>query len=132
MIQAAGDAYFNRFDNINVTVPWGTPCARLEGGAYTGSQNLFAETCDLGLPSTTKVTNRRYVIDETMGAVDIFPGFPGLDRSQGQAPMPDSHVFRVEGGKIKYINTVSSCVEAGCGLNETGPPSTWSENCKFK
>jgi hypothetical protein len=122
VIQAAGDAYFNRFDNVNVTVPWGTPCARLEGGAYTGAQNLSAETCDLGLPSTTKVTNRRYVIDETMGAVDIFLGFPGLDRSQGETPMPDSHLFRVQAGKIKYIHTVSSCVEAGCGLNGTGPP----------
>jgi hypothetical protein len=37
--------------------------------------------------------------------------------------MPDSHVFRVEGGKIRYIHTVSSCVEAGCGLNGTGIPS---------
>ena len=119
VIQAAGDAYFNRFDNINVTVPYGTPCARLEGGAYTGQQNLTGNTCNLGLPSTVKVTNRRYVVDETMGAVSIFLGFPGLDRSQGQTPMPDGHVFRVEGGKIRYIHTVSSCVQAGCGLNVT-------------
>jgi hypothetical protein len=122
VIQAAGDAYFNRFDNVNITVPWGTPCARLEGGAYTGANNLTGETCDLGLPSTTKVTNRRYIIDEVMRAVDIFLGFPGLDRSQGDTPMPDSHLFRVEGGKIKYIHTVSSCVEARCGLNGTEPP----------
>lgn len=122
VIQAAGDAYFNRFGNANVTVPWGTPCARLEGGAYTGANNLTGETCDLGLPSTIKVTNRRYVIDEVMGAVDIFLGFPGLDRSQGETPMPDSHFFRVEGGKIRYIHTVSTCVEAGCGMNGTGPP----------
>lgn len=32
VIQAAGDAYFDRFGNANVTVPFGTPCARLEGG----------------------------------------------------------------------------------------------------
>ncbi|PMD38497.1 hypothetical protein L207DRAFT_492333 [Hyaloscypha variabilis F] len=122
VIQTAGDAYFNRFGNVNITVPWDTPCARLEGGAYTGANNLTGETCDLGLPSTTVVTNRRFVIDETLGAVDIFLGFPGLDRSQGDKPMPDSHLFRVEGGKIRYIHTVSSCVEAGCGLNRTGPP----------
>ncbi|KUJ13430.1 uncharacterized protein LY89DRAFT_754174 [Mollisia scopiformis] len=123
VIQAAGDAYFDRFDNINVTVPFGTPCARLEGGAYTGANNLTANTCYLGLPSTTKVTNRRYIVDETMGVVSMFLGFPGLDRSQGMAPMPDGHTFRVEGGKIKYIHTVSSCVQAGCGVNGTGPPS---------
>jgi hypothetical protein len=123
VIQAAGDAYFDRFDNASINVPFGTPCARLEGGAYTGTNNLTGNTCNLGLPSTTKVTNRRYVVDEVMGTVDMFLGFPGLDRSQGDKPMPDSHVFRVEGGKIRYIHTVSSCVEAGCGLNGTGIPS---------
>lgn len=35
-IQAAGDAYCDLFNDKNVKVPWGTPCARLEGGAYTG------------------------------------------------------------------------------------------------
>ncbi|RDL33868.1 Uncharacterized protein BP5553_08236 [Venustampulla echinocandica] len=124
VIKAAGDAYFDRFDNASVVVPFGTPCARLEGGAYTGRANSTENTCNLGLPSTIKVTNPRYVVDEEMGVVDIFLGFPGLDRSQGQDPMPDSHVFRVEGGKIRYIHTVSSCVNAGCGLNGTGPPSS--------
>jgi len=123
VIQAAGDAYFNRFNNVSVNVPFGTPCARLEGGAYTGRGNLTANSCTIGgLPSTIKVTNRRYVVDEEMGVVVIFLGFPGLDRTRGQEPMPDSHMFRVEGGKIKYIHTVSACVTAGCGMNGTGPP----------
>lgn len=121
-VKAAGDAYFDRFANASVAVPWGTPCARLEGGASTGGSNRNANTCSLGLPSTIHVTNRRYVVDEVMGAVDIFVGFPGLDRSQGQKPMPDSHFFRVEGGKIRSIHTVSSCVEAGCGLGGAGVP----------
>lgn len=123
VIQAAGDAYFNRFNNTAVVVPWGTPCARLEGGAYTGSGRLDQNTCDLGLPSSIVVTDRRYVVDEEMGTVDIFLGFPGLDRSQPQTPMPDSHFFRVEGGQIRYIHTVSSCVSDGCGLNGMGPPT---------
>ena len=120
VIQAAGDAYFDRFANINVTVPFGTPCARLEGGAYTGGRNLTGNTCNLGLPSTIKVTNRRYVVDQDMGSVVIYVGFPGLDRTQGQNPAPDSHLFRVEGGKIRYIHTLSSCVTPGCG--SSGPP----------
>lgn len=122
VIQAAGDAYFDRFANINASVPYGTPCARLEGGAYTGGRNLTANTCNLGLPSTIKVTDRRYIVDEEYGVVDIFLGFPGLDRSVADQPMPDSHMFRVEAGKIRYIHTVSSCVHAGCGMGATGGP----------
>lgn len=81
-IQAAGDAYFDRFGNVNVTVPFGvfglsswlyimlmickgTPCARLEGGAYTDTQRTNTSTCHLGLPSSIKVVNRRYVVDGT-------------------------------------------------------------------
>jgi len=124
VIQAAGDAYFNRFDDTSVTVPFGTPCARLEGGAYTDARGSGNNTCGLGLPSSTKVTDRRYVVDEEAGAVAIFLGFPGLDRSVPDEAMPDSHFFRVEGGRIRYIHTVSTCVHAGCGLNGAGiPPS---------
>jgi len=122
VIQAAGDAYFDRFQNVSVDVPFGNPCARLEGGAYTGAGRLDQNSCNLGgLPSTIVVSNRRYVVDEEIGVVDIYLGFPGLDRTQGQNPMPDSHAFRVEEGKIRYIHTVSSCVTAGCGMNGTGP-----------
>ncbi|OAA65368.1 hypothetical protein SPI_02155 [Niveomyces insectorum RCEF 264] len=120
VIKAAGDAYFDRFDNASVVVPMGTPCARLEGGAYTGRGNLTANTCDIGgFPDNIKVTNRRYIIDEVEGVVDIFEGFPGLDRSVPTTPAPDSHLFRVENGKLRYIHTVSHCINAGCGMNGT-------------
>lgn len=120
IIQAAGDAYFNRFNNASVVIPLATPCARLEGGAYTGRGNLSANTCDIGgFPSTIEVTNRRYIIDEEQGVVDIFEGFPGLDRTFPKVPAPDSHLFRVEGGKIKYCHTVSHCFTPDCGLNGT-------------
>ncbi|ORY19244.1 hypothetical protein BCR34DRAFT_472358 [Clohesyomyces aquaticus] len=119
VIQAAGDAYFNRFADANITVPFGTPCARLEGGAYTGGRNISANTCNLGLPSTIKVVDRRYVVDEEMGAVNIYVGFPGLDRASKE-PGPDSHLFRVEKGKLRYIHTVSTCEgHPGCGLSNT-------------
>ncbi|KAI0148043.1 hypothetical protein F4776DRAFT_605731 [Hypoxylon sp. NC0597] len=123
VIKAAGDAYFDRFANVSVNVPYGTPCARLEGGAYTDSSGTGGNTCNLGVPSNTTVTKRRYVIDEEMGVVDIYLGFPGLDRSVGEEPMPDSHMFRVEKGKIRYIHTLSSCVNPGCGLNTTIIPT---------
>jgi hypothetical protein len=62
VIKAAGDAYFDRFANVNVSVPWGTPCARLEGGAYTGAKDGSANTCDVGVPSNVRVVDRRYVL----------------------------------------------------------------------
>lgn len=118
VIKAVADSYFDRFDNASVVVPWGAPCNRLEGGVLIeGTMN--GTDCIMLWPDDLKVTNRRYVVDEVMGAVDIFEGFPGLDSTQGNAPMADSHLFRVEGGKIKYIRTASHCVEAGCGLNGT-------------
>jgi hypothetical protein len=115
VIKAAGDAYFDRFGNVSVTVPWGEPCVRLEGG-FSVAGRIEDGECVMVWPSTIIIPYRRYVVDEEMGAVDLFIGFPGLDRSQGQKPMPDSHLFRVEGGKIKYCHTASACVEDGCGL----------------
>jgi hypothetical protein len=123
VIKAAGDAYADRCNDVTVTVPFGTPCARLEGGAYTGRGNLSANTCDIGgLPEHVPMTNRRYVVDEVMGTVDIFLGFQGLDRTRPNEGTPDSHLFRVEDGRIRYIHTVSACFVDGCGMNGTGPP----------
>jgi hypothetical protein len=36
VIQKAADAYLDVFNDKSVKVPWGIPCERLEGGAYTG------------------------------------------------------------------------------------------------
>ncbi|RYO19848.1 hypothetical protein AA0111_g10268 [Alternaria arborescens] len=121
VIKAAGDAYFNRFGNVNITVPFGTPCARLEGGAYTDTNMTNGETCHLGLPSNVYVQDRRYVVDVEMGSVNIYLGFPGLDRAS-ETPAPDSHTFRVEKGKIRYVHTISTCEHPGCGLNGTYIP----------
>ncbi|KAF1962568.1 hypothetical protein CC80DRAFT_487992 [Byssothecium circinans] len=123
VIKNAGDAYFERFKNVSVSVPFGTPCARLEGGAYTDrTGNGTGNTCGLGLPSNITVVDRRYVVDEVYGVVNIFLGFPGLDRASPE-PGPDSHTFRVVGGKIRYIHTISTCEgHPGCGLNGTLPP----------
>jgi hypothetical protein len=123
VIKAAGDAYADRCNDVTVAVPFGTPCARLEGGAYTGRGNLSANTCNIGgLPEHVPMTNRRYVVDEVMGTVDIFLGFQGLDRTRPNEGTPDSHFFRIEDGKIRYIHTVSACFVDGCGFNGTGPP----------
>ena len=75
--------------------------------------------CVMAWPSRIVVPYRRYVVDLVLGVVSVFVGFPGLDRTQGRAAMPDSHLFRVEGEKIRFVHTASACVVDGCGLNGT-------------
>ncbi|KAL2255434.1 hypothetical protein VTK26DRAFT_3393 [Humicola hyalothermophila] len=97
VIQAAADAYCDIFSDKDTVVPWGYPCARLEGGMYTGTGGPD-DRCDVGIPSGVELVDRRYVIDETVGAVSVFLSFSGL---------PDSHEFRVEEGKLRYVHTIT-------------------------
>ncbi len=114
VIQAAGDAYFNRFGNTSVVVPWGRVCYRLEGG-FKVEGTLKGDDCEMVWPSTIHVPYRRYVVDQEMGVVDLFIGFPGLDRSQGQAPMRIAICigWRVGRSSIAIPRRRVSCVEAG-------------------
>jgi len=116
-IRAAADAYIDNWGNPDLPVPHGTPCARLEGRIYTGSRNPEGNTCDMGaFPQPIKTGNRRYVIDETVGAVSIFHDFSWID-----AGLPDDHpgtpasqTFRVEGGMNRYIHEVTACTTPKC------------------
>lgn len=112
-IKAAGDAYCDIFSDKSVKVPWGQPCARLEGGMYTG-KGQATDRCDVGIPSGVKLVNRQYVIDEEYGTVDIIMDFAGKEGSVGAAGLPDSHEFRLEGGKLRYVHTLSSCGGKAC------------------
>lgn len=124
VIKAAGDAYFDNFVNDSVTVPYAPSCARLEGGLYTDPHLSGGNTCNQGIPNGTEIVNRRYVIGQEMGIVNIFVGFTGLDRASPD-PAPDSHLFRVEGGRIRYIHTLSTCEgHPGCGWNSSLPVGT--------
>ncbi|KAF2198237.1 hypothetical protein GQ43DRAFT_443541 [Delitschia confertaspora ATCC 74209] len=97
VIQAAADAYCDIFNNKSVVVPWGRPCARLEGGSYTG-KGTADDRCDVGIPSGVSLSNRRYVIDEEYGTVGVMLSFVGS---------ADVHEFRVEGGKIRFVHTLT-------------------------
>lgn len=70
-LKAAADAYCDIFNDKSVVVPWGTPCARLEGGWYTGNGSQ-SDRCDIGIPSGVALVNRQYVIDEEYGYVFHF------------------------------------------------------------
>jgi len=98
-IQAVADAYLDKFSNGSTPVPIATPCERLEGKMHV------APNCIAGMPTVgsgkagaNMMTNRRYVIDEVVGTVDVFLNFGG---------MPDSHEYRVENGKLKIVHTIT-------------------------
>ena len=117
VIKAAADAYLDNWGNPDLPVPHGTPCHRLEGRLNTGARNPDGNTCSMGaFPEKLNVTNRRYVIDETIGAVSIFHNFPWLDAGLPKDPgTPASQIFRVEGGKNRYIHEVTVCTTPKCG-----------------
>lgn len=99
----AGNSYFDHFSDKNVEVPFGKPCARLEGGIYT-TRNFDDPnaTCDIGFPEDKlPILNRSYVVDVDMGTVNIFCRF-------GNPPgAPDSHSFRLVNGKLRYVHTLT-------------------------
>lgn len=111
LINAAA-AYFDLFSAKTSKVPWGTPCARLEGGIYTSkSFDDPKGSCNVGITPDPKVklTNRHYVVDPEIGAVVGFVHF-------GNENVPDSHLFRVENGKLRYIHTLTVCLIPNCGF----------------
>ena len=108
-LQAAADAYLDYFKDKSVKVPWGTPCDRLEGSVYTG-KGTPQDSCNVGVPENIAMADRQYVIDPSIGAVDVM-------LKMGPNQRPDSHVFRIENGKIRYIHTVTNCgKDDNCGL----------------
>ena len=103
---AAGDAYFDHFSDRTVEIPFGTPCARLEGGMYTARDvDDPNASCDIGFPvDRLPMRDRSYVVDEDMGTVNIFLLF-------GNPPgAPDSHTFRLVNGKLRYVHTLTLTV----------------------
>jgi hypothetical protein len=126
VIQAAADAYLNNWGNPELAVPHGTPCSRLEGRMSTAARDPVGQACTMGaFPEKLNVSNRRYVIDESIGAVAIFHNFPWLDAGIPKDPgTPASQSFRVEGGMNRYIHEVTVCTSPGCGRGRPpgGPP----------
>jgi hypothetical protein len=99
----AGNSYLDQFSDKLVDTPWGIPCARLEGGAYTNRTNEPNPTCRVGIPpGVLYIVNRDYVVDEEMGVVNIYCRF-----GNSTTGMPDSHTFRLVNGKISNVHTLS-------------------------
>jgi hypothetical protein len=99
LLKKFGDAYLDMWTDRNAadSISWGTNCERVEGSRLT-------RPCGGQLPrggSSKPNGMRRYVIDETLGSVDVLCSFDSL------GDMPDSHEIRVEDGKVKYVHTVT-------------------------
>jgi hypothetical protein len=109
---SAANAYFDVFDDNSVSVPWGTPCNRLEGGIRTG-RGRPDDSCNVGVPSGMKLTNRRFIADPEIGAVVGFIRWP--------SGVPDSHVFRVEHGKLRFVHSLTVCTVPNCGFPQRTP-----------
>lgn len=108
---AAANAYLDAFLEGEIDlVPWGFPCVRVEGGAYTGKGSPD-DSCEVGVPSGVNIANRRFVVDEVSGSVVAFCTF-GAGGPSGGSGAPDTHLFRVENGKLRYVHTITHLLQA--------------------
>lgn len=127
VLQAAAEAYINNWGAPDLPVPHGTPCSRLEGRISTAARDPEGQTCTMGaFPQPIKTGSRRFVIDETVGAVSIFHNFSWIDAGLGpyHPGTPASQTFRIENGMNRYIHEVTACTTANCGRNFGPPPAS--------
>ena len=91
---AAGNAYFDYFNDRTIVVPVATTCTRLEG-----TNN---DPCLEALPPVgrVQVTERTPLFDETLGTAVFMDKFRGL---------PDSHSFRVVAGVVTHMHAIIIC-----------------------
>lgn len=119
---AAANAYLDAFlEGRKDGVPWGYPCNRTEGGAHTGNGSP-TDSCDVGVPSGVNIANRRFIVDPTIGAVVVYCTF-GAGGPNGGSGAPDTHLFRVENGKLRYVHTLTHLLQAafrGGGAGRAG------------
>ncbi len=118
---AAANAYLDAFLEGKLDrVPWGYPCERLEGGAYFGKGSP-SDSCTVGVPSGVDIVNRRYIVDPVLGTVQVFCTF-GAAHPGGPPPPADSHLFRVENGKLRYVHTMTHLLMSDFPRNRAPPP----------
>ena len=121
---SAANAYLDAFlEGKKDQVPWGYPCTRTEGGAHTGNGSPM-DSCDVGVPSGVNIANRRFIVDETIGSVVVYCTF-GAGGPGGGSGAPDTHLFRIENGKLRYVHTLTHLLQANFrGRGAGAPPNT--------
>jgi len=107
---AAANAYLDAFLEGKIDlVPWGFPCQRTEGGMYTG-KGLPSDSCEVGVPSGVNIANRHFVVDEVLGSVVVYCTFGA--GGPGGSGAPDTHLFRIENGKLRYVHTLTHLLQS--------------------
>lgn len=69
------------------------------------------DSCQVGVPSGVNIANRHFVVDETIGSVVAFCTF-GAGSATGGSGAPDTHLFRVENGKLRFVHTLTHLLQA--------------------
>ena len=111
VLVAAANAYLDAFLEGTIDqVPWGFPCVRVEGGAYTGKDSP-SDSCEVGVPAGVNIVNRHFVVDEVLGSVVVYCTF-GAGGPNGGSGSADTHLFRVENGKLRYVHTLTHLLQA--------------------
>ena len=120
-LEAAATAYLDAFlEGKKDLVPWGYPCQRTEGGSMHTGTGIATDSCDVGVPSGVNIANRHFVVDETMGAIIAFCTF-GAGGPNGGSGAPDTHLFRVEDGKLRFVHTMTHLLQAAGPGRGPGP-----------
>ena len=116
---SAANAYLDAFLEAKIDhVPWGYPCVRVEGGAYTG-RGRADDSCEAGVPAGVNIANRRFVADTVTGNVVALCTF-GAGGPNGGSGAPDSHMFHVENGKLRYVHTLTHLLQSSFRGNGGG------------
>jgi hypothetical protein len=119
----AANAYLDAFLEGKIDlVPWGYPCVRVEGGATT-ARGTDADTCEAGMPAGVNIANRQFVVDEVTGSVVVWCTF-GAGGPNGGSGAPDTHLFRVENGKLRYVHTLTHLLQSSFRGNTGGNTGT--------
>ncbi|KXX82520.1 hypothetical protein MMYC01_201230 [Madurella mycetomatis] len=115
-LEAVAEAYLDLLGGIvgdaagAAVVPWGRPCARLEGSVYTAGEESCVEGLSLPLEGGAEgITERKYVMDASVGSVSVV----ARDGSLGGAPTVLE--LRVLQGELRYVHqfTATEGVKAG-------------------
>jgi hypothetical protein len=121
----AANAYLDAFLEGKIDlVPWGFPCQRTEGGAYTGKGSP-SDSCEVGVPSGVNIANRHFVVDEVTGSIVAFCTF-GAGGPNGGSGSADTHLFRIENGKLRYVHTLTHLLQKDFGGGNSRPPQAQS------
>jgi hypothetical protein len=111
---AAANAYLDAFlEKKTDLVPWGYPCERLEGGMYLGKGSP-TDTCAEGVPAGVNIVNRRFIVDQAQGVVQVFCTF-------GVSGPTDSHLFHVVNGKLRHVHTITHLLQASFPIPSEHP-----------